>query len=123
MTRPPSSTSPSNAASSTVGKHNESGRMVDRFGGSCILNTLFRMRNRSSTINCLLDVLNPCSCGYQSSSGQMWSNSKISHAHIHRSRTEVDWKVKRTPPSDRSSNHEALPYTLRLQSAPAFQDL
>src|SRR5437773_5585930 len=57
MTRPVSSTSPSNAASSTEGKHNDSGRIVARReAASCTLKTLFRMRNLNSTIYCLLDV-------------------------------------------------------------------
>src|SRR6476660_4516067 len=58
ITRPVSSTSPSNAASSTDGKHSESGRIVDRRGAaSCTLKTLLRMRNLSSTIYFLLDAL------------------------------------------------------------------
>src|SRR5213078_2365848 len=57
ITRPVSSTSPSNAASSTDGKHNDNGRIVARREGtSCTLKTLFRMRNLSSTIYCLLDA-------------------------------------------------------------------
>ena len=56
VTRPVSSTSPSSAASSTDGRHNDSGRIVALRGGSCRLKTLFRMRNRNSTIYCLLDV-------------------------------------------------------------------
>src|SRR5207249_10436022 len=57
MRRPSSSTSPSSAASSTDGKHNDNGRIVDRREGtSRVLKTLFRMRNRNSTIYCLLDL-------------------------------------------------------------------
>src|SRR5215510_14188274 len=56
-TRPTSSTSPSKAASSTDGKQSDNGRIVARRNGtSCMLKTLFRMRNLSSTIYCLLDV-------------------------------------------------------------------
>src|SRR5262245_42114827 len=63
-TRPVSSTSPSNAASSTEGKHNASGRIVDlREGTVCTLKTLFRMRNLNSTMYCLLDAFhNPLCC-------------------------------------------------------------
>src|SRR4030095_6135033 len=54
--RPTSSTSPSSAASSTDGQSKANGRIVDRRTFWCGTKTVFRIRNRNSTISSLLET-------------------------------------------------------------------
>src|ERR1041385_2433749 len=101
--RPISSTSPSKAASSTVGQYIETGRMIPFRLGLWAVKTVLRIRNFSSTIDA-------STRSYQSHQGQMWS-IVLSTSTICSMKTFTDREVKLI-----RKLHEQAPGTiLRIQ--------